>query len=101
MGTDGAAFDSDHAIESCRPRLHGSVIYHHNALDISFNSGVACPNSNGAEGNMKKAGTFGLLSTVVFLGLVCVLPSAAQLFPGRITGTVRDTQGAVVAGATV
>ena len=27
--------------------------------------------------------------------------SAAQLFPGRIAGTVRDVQGAVVAGATV
>ncbi|HKC70175.1 MAG TPA: carboxypeptidase regulatory-like domain-containing protein, partial [Terriglobales bacterium] len=27
--------------------------------------------------------------------------SAAQLFPGRVAGTVRDVQGAVVAGATV
>lgn len=50
---------------------------------------------------MKKAGTFGLLSAIVFLILVCALPSAAQLFPGRITGTVRDAQGAVVPGATV
>ena len=27
--------------------------------------------------------------------------SIAQVFPGRITGTVRDSQGGVVAGATV
>ncbi|MGH9676022.1 MAG: carboxypeptidase-like regulatory domain-containing protein, partial [Candidatus Acidiferrum sp.] len=28
-------------------------------------------------------------------------PGMAQLFPGRITGTVRDAQGAAIAGATV
>src|SRR5271166_3108942 len=41
-----------------------------------------------------------------FASLVVVLitlaaSSVAQLFPGRITGTVRDAQGAVVPGATV
>src|SRR3984957_10624397 len=38
---------------------------------------------------------------VVFLVLVCALTSEAQLFPGRITGTVQDAQGAAVPGATV
>ncbi len=37
---------------------------------------------------------------VVLIG-VCAGSSAAQLFPGRITGVVRDTQGAAVPGATV
>jgi carboxypeptidase family protein len=37
---------------------------------------------------------------VVFMTLAAA-SSVAQLFPGRITGTVRDTQGAVIAGATV
>src|SRR6202050_4092506 len=38
---------------------------------------------------------------VVFLVLVCALTSEAQLFPGRITGTVQDAQGAALPGATV
>src|ERR1700690_2614360 len=37
----------------------------------------------------------------VILSLVCAANSAAQSFPGRITGVVRDTQGAAVPGATV
>jgi hypothetical protein len=37
---------------------------------------------------------------VVFMTLAAA-SSVAQLFPGRITGTVRDAQGAVIAGATV
>src|SRR5580704_15164754 len=37
----------------------------------------------------------------VLLWLVCGCFAEAQLFPGRITGVVRDAQGAVVAGATV
>ena len=40
-------------------------------------------------------------SLVVVLITVAVGSSVAQLFPGRITGTVRDAQGAVVPGATV
>ena len=37
----------------------------------------------------------------LFLVLFCAGASSAQLFPGRITGAVRDAQGAVVPGATV
>ena len=38
---------------------------------------------------------------VVVLMTLAVGSSVAQLFPGRITGTVRDAQGAVIPGATV
>ena len=38
---------------------------------------------------------------VVLLILVCAGSAAAQLFPGRVTGTVRDPQGLTVPGATV
>jgi hypothetical protein len=53
------------------------------------------------EGDVKKflAGRF--ISAAVFLILVCGLPAAAQLFPGRVTGTVRDAQNAAVPGAMV
>jgi hypothetical protein len=37
----------------------------------------------------------------VILALICTANSAAQSFPGRITGVVRDTQGASVPDATV
>lgn len=40
-------------------------------------------------------------SLVVVLMTLAVGSSVAQLFPGRITGTVRDAQGAVIPGATV
>lgn len=40
-------------------------------------------------------------SLVVVVITFAVGSSVAQLFPGRITGTVRDAQGAVVPGATV
>jgi Carboxypeptidase regulatory-like domain len=41
------------------------------------------------------------VSAVVFLILISGFSAAAQLFPGRITGSVRDAQGAAVPGATV
>ncbi len=41
-----------------------------------------------------------LTSSIVVLAL-CGSFAAAQLFPGRITGTVRDAQGAAVPGATI
>ena len=37
----------------------------------------------------------------LFLLLLCAGTASAQLFPGRITGAVRDAQGAAVTGATV
>src|ERR1700730_4389574 len=40
-------------------------------------------------------------SLVVVLMTLAVGSSIAQLFPGRVTGTVRDAQGAVIPGATV
>ena len=39
-------------------------------------------------------------SSIAFLAL-CGSFAAAQFFPGRITGTVRDAQGAAVPGATI
>jgi len=42
-----------------------------------------------------------VVTSAVLLWLVCSSLAEAQLFPGRITGVVRDAQGAVVAGATV
>ena len=38
------------------------------------------------------------LAVFILMGCGCAL---AQLFPGRITGTIRDIQGAVIVGATV
>lgn len=40
-------------------------------------------------------------SLVVVVMTLATASSVAQFFPGRITGTVRDVQGAVIAGATV
>jgi hypothetical protein len=40
-------------------------------------------------------------SVIVVLVILAVGSSVAQLFPGRITGAVRDAQGAVIPGATV
>src|SRR5689334_24774602 len=37
----------------------------------------------------------------VVFGLFTAITVVAQLFPGRVTGQVRDTQGAVIAGASV
>jgi Carboxypeptidase regulatory-like domain/TonB dependent receptor len=39
------------------------------------------------------------LLVILLMLLSCGLFASAQMFPGRITGTVRDTQGAAVAGA--
>ena len=50
---------------------------------------------------MRHIRTVRLCFFAVVLILVCAGSSAAQLFPGRITGVVRDTQGAAVPGATV
>src|ERR1039458_9570468 len=44
---------------------------------------------------------FRFASLVVVLIAFAFTSSVAQLFPGRITGTVRDPQGAVLPGATV
>ncbi|HKU23465.1 MAG TPA: TonB-dependent receptor [Terriglobales bacterium] len=44
---------------------------------------------------------FPRVSLILVLTVLTAQFSAAQLFPGRIAGTVRDVQGAVVAGATV
>ena len=50
---------------------------------------------------MKNLGVVRVVTSAVLLWLVCGCFAEAQLFPGRITGVVRDAQGAVVAGATV
>ncbi|MGH9685139.1 MAG: carboxypeptidase regulatory-like domain-containing protein [Candidatus Acidiferrales bacterium] len=50
---------------------------------------------------MKRFRTSRCFFFAALLVLLCAGTSAAQLFPGRITGAVKDTQGAVVPGATV
>ena len=42
-----------------------------------------------------------MLLLLPFVFLFAAVSASAQIFPGRITGTVRDTRGAAVAGATV
>src|SRR5215470_739570 len=42
-----------------------------------------------------------MVTSALLLWLVSGSVAEAQLFPGRITGVVRDAQGAVVAGATI
>ena len=42
-----------------------------------------------------------LILGVLCLLLLCAGTASAQLFPGRITGAVRDAQGAAITGATV
>src|SRR5215470_12610251 len=58
------------------------------------------PNQALREVGMKIAGAWRLNTIVMFL-LVSSLLATAQLFPGRITGTVRDVQGAAITGAAV
>jgi len=41
------------------------------------------------------------LAVLVLTGLAVAPNSSAQIFPGRISGTVQDAQGAAIAGATV
>ncbi len=50
---------------------------------------------------MKSVCATRFVSAVVFVVLAFGLFAVAQLFPGRVTGTVRDTQGAAVAGAAI
>ena len=50
---------------------------------------------------MKNLSVVRVVVSVVLLWLVCGSFAAAQLFPGRITGVVHDSQGAAVAGASV
>ena len=50
---------------------------------------------------MKTSNFVRVVVSLVFLWLAYAPFTAAQLFPGRITGVVRDAQGAAVAGATV
>ena len=50
---------------------------------------------------MKNPSVVRVVTSVLLMWLVCASFAEAQLFPGRITGVVRDAQGAVVAGATV
>jgi Carboxypeptidase regulatory-like domain len=45
--------------------------------------------------------TFRMLLLLFFVFVLAATSASAQIFPGRITGSVRDTQGASVAGATV
>jgi hypothetical protein len=54
-----------------------------------------------SEADLKSVFASRFVSAVVFFILACALTSSAQLFPGRITGTVQDAQGAAVPGATV
>src|SRR5262249_17455751 len=61
--------------------------------------GVACARNQGR----REVGMRGALrlNGVVFLIVVSSMLATAQLFPGRITGTVRDVQGAAITRATV
>lgn len=44
---------------------------------------------------------FRSIAAFAFLFFACCACASAQLFPGRVTGTVRDSQGAAVPGATL
>ena len=50
---------------------------------------------------MNKLLSVRVVTMVVLWWLVCAAFAAAQLFPGRITGTVRDQSGATVPGANI
>src|SRR5215468_11948493 len=51
--------------------------------------------------SVKNLSVVRMVTSAVLLWLVWCSVADAQLFPGRITGVVRDAQGAVVAGANV
>jgi hypothetical protein len=53
------------------------------------------------EADLKSVFASRFVSAIIFLILAGAFTSSAQLFPGRITGTVQDAQGASVPGATV
>jgi len=70
-----------------------------NTIDIRFVYGVAFAHN---WGNIAVKNLAAIrIASVLFLLLFSGSSALAQLFPGRITGVVRDAQGAAVAGATV
>ena len=72
-----------------------------NLLDIPAGTGVACASIQGtAGGGTMKWGLYARLVLAAML-MLAATSLAAQIFPGRITGTVRDAQAAVVPGANV
>jgi Carboxypeptidase regulatory-like domain/TonB dependent receptor len=88
-----------------RQSVSVQIVYNKNLLDIQEVPTVAC-RTNGVfavhrRSDMIRARIAWPLALTLVLLLGGSVPCLAQLFPGRITGTVRDAQGATIAGATV